>query len=119
MTLPPAWRRAAARPVGAAGVKSEKRLAKRLGGRQTPGSGALEGAKGDVVLPDVLMEAKSTTNDSMSLKLDWLAKISGEASNQSKQPALSVTFVTGDGRPRKDGAWVMIPERVWKELFGA
>lgn len=116
--IPPVLRRQEARPVGSAGTVSEKRLAMRLGGRQTPASGAMEGAKGDVVLPDVLMEAKSTVNDSMSLKLDWLAKIAAEARTEGKRPALAVTFTTGDGRPRSDGAWVMVPEWVWKDMQG-
>ena len=115
-TLPPALRRAQARPVGAAGVASEQRLAKRLGGRQTPASGAMAGAKGDVELPGVLLEAKSTTADSMSLKLDWLAKIAAEARAAGKQPALAVTFVTGDGRPRPNGSWIMVSEQAWREL---
>ncbi len=116
MTLPPVLRRAAARAVGGAGPAAEKRLAKRLGGRQTPASGAMVGAKGDVMLPAMLMEAKSTVRDSLALKLDWLAKIAGEARAQGKVPALAVVFATGDGRPRPDGAWVLMPEAAFREL---
>lgn len=114
--IPPVLRRAQARPVGAAGTAAEKRLAKRVGGRQTPASGAMVGAKGDVMLSSMLVEAKSSTRDSLGLKLDWLAKIAGEARNAGKTPALAVTFVTGDGRPRPNGAWVMLPESVFLEL---
>jgi hypothetical protein len=114
--IPPVMRRLAKRPVGASGVAAEKRLAKRVGGRLTPASGALSGAKGDVVLPAVLLEAKSTVNDSLSLKLDWLVKIAGEARAVGKDPALAVTFTTGDGRPRAGGSWVLISERRFREM---
>jgi hypothetical protein len=76
------------------------------------------GAKGDTDLGRVLLESKSSTNASMSVKHDWLAKISMEARQEGKSPALSVTFITGDGQPVKDGAWVMIPEYLFRELFG-
>ena len=114
--IPPIMRRQSARPIGAEGLAAEKRIAKRVEGRQMPGSGAMQGAKGDVTLPDVLLEVKSTVNDSLSLKLEWLAKITGEARAVGKEPALSVLFTTGDGRPRKDGAWVMVTERYFNEL---
>jgi len=97
-------------------MASEARLSVRLSGRQTPASGAIVGAKGDVVLPTFLLEAKSTTANSMVLKLDWLAKIHNEARSLSKEPALAVSFTTGDGKPVKNGAWVLMTEAMFKEL---
>ena len=116
MTLPPFLRREGKHAVGAAGRASETRLARRLAGKQTPASGAMVGAKGDVVLPAFLVEGKSTTNASMSLQLDWLAKITTEARGVGKEPALAIQFTTGDGRPVKFGSWVMVPEALWKEI---
>ncbi|MFI5102878.1 MAG: hypothetical protein ACHP9V_05855 [Terriglobales bacterium] len=104
-------------PIGRTGRLSEKRLAKKLGGRQTPASGAMIGAKGDISFEKLLMEAKSTTNDSMSLKFEWLAKIAAEARNMGKTPALAVSFVTPTGHDWPDGDWVMVPMDVFKELF--
>jgi hypothetical protein len=115
MTLPPIMR---PERIGTAGRRAEKRAARRLGAVQTPASGALAGAKGDMALPLVLIEAKSTTADSMALRLDWLAKITGEALALGKQPAVQLVFVTGNGRPRRFGAWVLVPEHVFKEMAG-
>lgn len=103
--------------VGKSGRASEKRLTRQLGGRSRPASGAMEGAKGDVDLGQVLLEAKSTTQLSMGVKMDWLAKISREARSEGKTPALAVSFITPDGEPRMDGEWVLIPMHRFKELL--
>jgi hypothetical protein len=99
--------------IGKAGRASEKRLAHQLGGRLRPASGAMEGAKGDIDLGTVLMEAKSSRRESLTVKLDWLLKITKEARTEGKSPALSVSFVMEDGRPRPDGQWVLIPLSTW------
>jgi hypothetical protein len=98
------------------GDKAEKRTAKRLGGQLTPASGALLGAKGDIQLPGVLMENKATSKGSMSLKLDWLLKITQEALEKRKTPALAIQFVTENGEPIRGGNWVMVPEYTYNEL---
>ena len=98
------------------GQKSEQKTAKRLGGRTRPGSGAVEGAKGDIVLPDYLIENKSTEHASMSLKLGWLDKISREARECGKIPALSIQFVDKAGNSKQHARWVMMPEDDWKEM---
>ena len=92
------------------GQKSERKTAKRLGGITRPGSGAVAGAKGDILLPDYLVENKSTEHKSISLKLDWLEKISLEAREEGKVPALSIQFVDKAGNSKKRGRWVLIPE---------
>lgn len=99
---------------GRSGRSSEKKVAKRLGGRAIAGSGAMEGNKGDVDLPRYRLEAKSTIKKSISLKQEWLDKISKEAATEGKVPALSITFTTGDGEPIKSGSWVMVPEHHFK-----
>ena len=85
--------------IGKSGRKSEKRLTRDLEGRERPASGAMPGAKGDIDLGQVLLEAKSTTQASMGVKLDWLPKIAKEARAEGKSPALSVSFVDEQGQP--------------------
>ena len=80
-----------------------------------PASGAMQGAKGDIDFDRVLMEAKSTTNESLGVKLDWLVKITQEARNACKSPALAVSFVKPDGSPRQFGEWVLVPRHIWQE----
>lgn len=99
------------------GQRAEKKAAKRLKGQLTPASGALDGAKGDFHLKEFLVENKATEKKSMGLELQWLAKIAQEAVDHGKYPALSMQFVTLDGQPKQDGAWVAIPEYVFKELL--
>jgi len=103
--------------IGRLGRESERRLSGRLPGRATPASGGLEGAKGDHYVDDYMVEAKATSAASMTLKRDWLDKVSREARSAGKTPALAVTFVTGNGSPRKSGAWVMVPEWRFRELL--
>jgi hypothetical protein len=103
--------------AGAHGNRAEKKAAKRLGGSATPGSGALDGAKGDINLDHFLVESKSTTAESMRLELAWLRKIAKEALEKNKYPALAVQFVIGNGEPVKVGNWVMVPERVFHEFL--
>jgi hypothetical protein len=109
-------RRKPVNPIGHAGRLSEKRLGKQLGGRLTPASGAMLGAKGDIDLGSVLLEAKSTILDSLSVKFDWLDKISKEARSVGKTPALAISFVGVSGKPWPDGEWVMLPRDVFKEI---
>lgn len=103
--------------IGASGRRAEKKTAVRLGGRQTAASGALDAQKGDFSAKDFLCENKSTVNASLSLKLDWLQKITREALPNGKHPALSLQFVDGEGRVVKAGGWVCIPESLFKELL--
>ena len=102
--------------IGRAGRSSESRLSKTLGGRLTPASGALEGAKGDIKLEDFILEAKSTTRDSFSVSYSQLAKIKAESLSSDKAPGLTVSFVTGNGAPRHSGEWVLIPLATFREL---
>ena len=100
------------------GKKAERKTAKRLGGVTRPGSGAVEGAKGDILLATYLLENKSTEKASLSLKRAWLEKISKEARAEGKTPGLSLQFVDKMGNPLHYGRWVLIPEDEFKELWG-
>jgi hypothetical protein len=89
-----------------------------MGARETMYSGSKPNARGDMVLGNFLIEAKSTISGSLRLPLDWLAKITGEAERAGRVPALSVSFVSGDGRARANGRWVAVPESVFLEMCG-
>jgi hypothetical protein len=99
------------------GLKAEKHAAKgHLEARTTRGSGA-GNDPGDIVLPEYLIEHKATENRSLSVKYDWLSKITRLASAEGKRAALQISFVSGDGRPISgDASWVMIPVNVFREL---
>lgn len=99
------------------GQKSEKKTAKRMGVSARPGSGALEGAKGDILLTEYLLENKCTEHFSLSLKLSWLEKISVEAREIGKLPGLSLQFVDKHGASRPHGRWVLIPEDEFKDTM--
>jgi hypothetical protein len=61
--------------------RQENLIAKELGGKRTPNSGATMFSKGDVVLDDWLIEAKTKTSpsESMTIKREWLEKNAEEA----------------------------------------
>ncbi|QIG66698.1 hypothetical protein EVB27_028 [Rhizobium phage RHph_TM16] len=102
---------------GRAGRVSEKRTSKLFGGKLTPSSGAIEGMKGDFKVKDFLFEHKSTKNDSLGLKFDWLAKINREARSTNKRPILSVEFTTEGGQPIPNGQWALVPMAWLKEVI--
>lgn len=102
--------------IGDTGRKAEGHLTKRLKGRPTVNSGAMARDKGDVELPQFLVETKATEAESYGLKYELLRKITLEALRTKRKPAFHVQFVTGSGLPKKDGAWVMIPEALFDEI---
>lgn len=99
------------------GKASEKKLAKAIGARLTPASGSLDSAKGDMLVGEFLLEAKSTINNSITLDRDFFIKIAHEAKYKGKTPALAVSFVTGDGSPKSDGEWICVPRFVFESLL--
>lgn len=71
--------------------KQERRLAKKLkDGRVQAGSGSLWGAKGDVRTKIHLIELKRTDKLSISLKKEWLDKITKEALKDNRIPSLGI-----------------------------
>lgn len=105
------------------GKASEKRLAKKLGAQLTPASGAVPGFKGDMRQQagerKVVVESKSTIHDTMKLDLTWLMKVQNEALTNRAHAALTVSFVTPEGKPRPMGEWVMMPIGDYQELIEA
>jgi hypothetical protein len=107
------------KPIGAGGRAAERKFARRVGGKQTPGSGGPRD-KGDVRKGDWLIECKSTTAASIRVQLSDLAKISHEAlMSNGRSPALTVQFVDLAGNPVRCGSWVMVPEDVFKRMTDA
>ena len=92
------------------GGKAEKDTCERFGGRMTPASGAT-GIKGDFTFGDKMVEVKSTVNETLPLKKEWLHKLRRESTEVNKEPVLAVAFI--DSKTNKitpDGNWVLIPE---------
>jgi len=110
-------RRAGVKGATGPGRVAEQLRAKALGGKATMQSGASAGDKGDIVTRDYLLEVKTTQSGTLPIDVGWLRKISAEAVRRGKTPALSVVYISANGRPKPEGAWVMIPEAVFKELL--
>jgi len=70
--------------------RQERQTAEDFGGRVTPASGALWGAKGDVATSMEMVENKRTDGTQITLKRDWLDKIFSEAVAAGKVPYLEI-----------------------------
>jgi len=93
--------------------KQEKRIAKNLNGKQTSNSGATKFIKGDVLLDDWLIEAKTSTTpvDSFAIKRKWIIKNKEEAFEMRKSyNALCIDF-------GMDENYYLIDEKTFKEFI--
>ncbi len=99
------------------GTISEEKLSKRLSATLTKASGAMDYDKSDMVTADFRIESKSTIHKTIAIKHGWLSKINQEAVETHKEPALCIQFVNEAGIVKPSGSWVMIPERLFKELL--
>lgn len=112
--------------------KQEKKVAELIGGKRQPASGAFGLFKGDVCRDDekfpLLVECKRTTNNrSFRLELSHLTKITNEALNTGKHPALAVQFdrlaVELAGRARNESPasedWIVVPLSTFKAMLEA
>lgn len=101
----------------------ENRIADRLGGKRVAGSGASMYSKADV--RDVvcsyditlLMECKQTKNASISIKWDWLKKISNQAIEQQCHPALAIEIHGGIDDYATDRDWILVQASTLKKLI--
>lgn len=100
------------------GKHAEARMARTLGLRLQPNSGAMAGAKGDMRSANWLVEAKTTVNSTIPIDLGWLVKITGEALALGLRPAVALSFVLPSGRPRPNSEtdWVLVPACVFRDL---
>ena len=110
--------RLAAAGTNAHGKKSEKKVAKKMGARLHPNSGAMVGAKSDASIRDFRLEMKSTVTQAMLLEMAWLVKIAHEALDHGKTPAVVLSFVDpqGKARMRQYAEWVVLPLSAFQEL---
>ena len=95
--------------IGGSGRRAEIRFGRDTGAELRPASGA-GASKGDATIYDLLLEMKSTVGRSLSVKFDWLTKITREARMEGRTPALVVAFVDDNGRPIRNGRWIMLRE---------
>ena len=114
----PFLNRLAAKGLNSHGKRSEQKVARKLGARLQPNSGAMRGAKSDAKLGQFRLEMKSTTGDTLKLDIGWLAKIAQEALQAGQQPAIVVSFVDqqGTARLKQFAEWVLVPMPVFQEL---
>jgi hypothetical protein len=106
------------RPVRVGDV-AEKRTGKSFNARLTVGSGAFRHkSDGEFQSGDnrFRFENKATEKKSMSLKREWLEKISREAHGNQQVPLLTMQFMEGPNC-RPYGAWVCLPESEFKRLL--
>jgi len=94
--------------------ETEARLAKDLGGRTVPASGALDGAKGDVSTADFLIDSKQTGAASIIVSAKQLNKITKEAREANRKPALKLQLEGIQLGVAKE--WMLIPLHVFKEI---
>lgn len=87
----------------------ENDIAKAIGGRRTPGSGNQWHSKADVKSEHWLVEAKTTTQGSYSLKEQTFTMLRLQAIKEGKLPVLNVFF------EREQLA--IIPYELWLELL--
>lgn len=101
--------------VGAGGKRYEVKAAKKLKGHLVSRSGS-GSRKGDMVVGQFIIEAKTSTKNSITIQKEWLSKVRKASFSQEKIPALLISFVTmnGDGQE----SWVAIPEYIFNELIG-
>lgn len=97
-------------------LNQENDAADLVGGRRHRGSGASSYSKSDASSADYQVECKQTSNKSMSLKLEWLSKISSEALSRGREPMLHIRFLEAPSDCSSD--WVCVPADVWKRVNG-
>lgn len=97
-----------------ASSKQEKCIAKVIGGKRTPNSGATKFDKGDIVAGDWLVEAKTCMQPkkSFSIKKDWLIKLKEEQYATSKMFS-SLCFDFGDEKER----YYILDEQTFKYIL--
>lgn len=104
------------KPIGGSGRRAERETAERLGAKLTPASGAI-GEQGDFTIGSFQIENKSTEGFGYNLPYHLVVQIKRRAGLHGKNPALAIQFVTEQGKLKSDGAWVAIPENVFKEFL--
>lgn len=94
--------------------RQERKVAKKLGGKQVANSGAATFVAGDVTTTDWLIECKTKTSDSKSftIKEEWLMKNEEEAFAMGKNNS-ALCFDFG---PSANKRYYIISERLFQLL---
>jgi hypothetical protein len=92
----------------------EEYIAKLLGAERTPNSGAGHWRKGDLLLPNWLIEAKTCTSPrkSFSIKLDWIEKNELERLEMHKPYSAIVFQFEPDGEN-----YFVLSEKTFKKML--
>lgn len=93
----------------------EKELANKLGGKRQLNSGANKRHKGDIKLPEFLLDSKETGTNSIILTSTELMKIIREARGEKLIPGLVVTIHKMPNG--MDTEWALIPLEIFAELI--
>ena len=97
--------------------KQEKEVAKMLGGRQTPNSGATGFVKGDVVLDNLmLIECKTKTKESNSFSINrnWIEK--NELERKEMQLPYSCIAIKFNPDDKENGNYFLINSKLMRKL---
>lgn len=93
--------------------QQEKRIAKAMGGKQVIGSGSTPFLKGDVIVDQLFIEAKTKTelSQQITVKKAWLEKAKEQAlSTRKRDYAVAISF----GDPKE---YYLIEDTLMEELF--
>ena len=95
--------------------KQEKQVAKAIGGKKVPNSGAIMFGAGDVTTDKWLLECKTCTSEkqSFSIKREWLDKNEEEAFSMGKEHS-ALVFNFGESHYPKN--YYIISEEEFKRL---
>jgi hypothetical protein len=96
--------------------RQESASAVRYGGEVQRGSGATERHKGDVKTTDLLLENKTTQAGSIRIEGKWLTKITKEARNEGRVPAVEIE-IRGIEDPLTEQQWVLVPASEFARLI--
>lgn len=91
-------------------IKQEKKLAKDLGAKQSPQSGAQETSPNDMILGNYVIESKATKGKSINLKKEWLDKVKQSPINYGKIPTLVLDFTKSGDR------YILMDEKDFKRI---
>ena len=93
----------------------EATVAKRSGGRRRAASGAAPGKPADTVDQEFLRECKATKGAGITIKGEWLEKITHQALPRGMTPLMEIR-VDGQCAPTPTD-WVMIPAQEFEILL--
>lgn len=95
--------------------RQERRLAKELGGRTTPGSGS-GSIKGDVSTKGEMVEAKTTSKTQYTLRFVDLKKLENEARLANKRPVFVIQIEDTSQVFLFHNEWVLLPKQDYLAL---